>query len=215
MFPDRPYQHDETRHDERNRKELRAGESERGRTRVVPEELYREAPESVADEIRRRGEGPLPAVEPEEKREEGEQERRLEELRRKDGERMRGRAGDESVADLRAPDRRARREGDGGNGVREPSPAASVAEASDPAEGVPERDSDREDVEKHPEIKILASSKEAGIYAMATKNGRQIFITGHSEYDPLTIAELYRERWNVELNVWVKNKQEKKQLPMK
>lgn len=50
----------------------------------------------------------------------------------------------------------------------------------------------REDVEKVPEIKILASSEEAGIYAMATKNGRQIFITGHSEYDPLTLEKEYK-----------------------
>lgn len=50
----------------------------------------------------------------------------------------------------------------------------------------------REDVEKVPEIKILASSEEAGVYAMATKNGRQIFITGHSEYDALTLEKEYK-----------------------
>ncbi len=49
----------------------------------------------------------------------------------------------------------------------------------------------REDIEKVPEIKILASSKEAGIYAMMTENGRQIFITGHSEYDALTLNKEY------------------------
>ena len=49
----------------------------------------------------------------------------------------------------------------------------------------------REDVEKHPEVKILASSEEAGIYAMATENGRQIFITGHSEYDRNTLEKEY------------------------
>lgn len=50
----------------------------------------------------------------------------------------------------------------------------------------------REDVEKVPELKILASSREAGVYAIATKNGRQIFITGHSEYDPLTLEKEYK-----------------------
>ena len=50
----------------------------------------------------------------------------------------------------------------------------------------------REDVERVPEIKILASSEEAGIYAMSTKNGRQIFITGHSEYDAYTLDKEYR-----------------------
>lgn len=50
----------------------------------------------------------------------------------------------------------------------------------------------REDIEKIPEIKILASSEEAGIYAMSTENGRQIFITGHSEYDAETLNKEYK-----------------------
>ena len=49
----------------------------------------------------------------------------------------------------------------------------------------------REDVEKIPGMKILASSPEAGIYAMSNKEGRQIFITGHSEYDPETLRTEY------------------------
>ena len=40
-------------------------------------------------------------------------------------------------------------------------------------------------------IKILAESDEAGIYACMTEGGRQIFITGHSEYDPDTLAKEY------------------------
>ena len=47
----------------------------------------------------------------------------------------------------------------------------------------------REDVEKVKELKILASSPEAGIYALSTEGGRQIFITGHSEYDALTLEQ--------------------------
>ncbi|MBE6780433.1 MAG: homoserine O-succinyltransferase [Ruminococcaceae bacterium] len=50
---------------------------------------------------------------------------------------------------------------------------------------------DIEDVKKVPEIKILASSEEAGVYAMATAEGKQIFITGHSEYDANTLANEY------------------------
>ncbi|MBQ3057670.1 MAG: homoserine O-succinyltransferase [Clostridia bacterium] len=50
---------------------------------------------------------------------------------------------------------------------------------------------DIEDVKKVPEIKILASSEEAGVYAMATAEGKQIFITGHSEYDANTLAQEY------------------------
>ena len=49
----------------------------------------------------------------------------------------------------------------------------------------------REDVEKVPELKILASSEEAGIYAIMSKGGRQIFVTGHSEYDPDTLEKEY------------------------
>ncbi|MBO5240450.1 MAG: homoserine O-succinyltransferase [Clostridia bacterium] len=49
----------------------------------------------------------------------------------------------------------------------------------------------REDVEKIPELKILASSEKTGIYAVSTKNGRQIFITGHSEYDADTLKYEY------------------------
>ncbi len=49
----------------------------------------------------------------------------------------------------------------------------------------------REDIEKCPELKILASSEEAGIYAVATDGGKQIFITGHSEYDADTLKNEY------------------------
>ena len=49
----------------------------------------------------------------------------------------------------------------------------------------------REDIERVKELKILASSKQTGIYAVSSKNGRQIFITGHSEYDPDTLKNEY------------------------
>ena len=50
---------------------------------------------------------------------------------------------------------------------------------------------DREDVEKIPGMKILASSEKAGVYAMMNKAGRQIFVTGHSEYDADTLLKEY------------------------
>jgi homoserine O-succinyltransferase len=49
----------------------------------------------------------------------------------------------------------------------------------------------RSDIENINEIDILASSEEAGVYAMCTKDGRQIFITGHSEYDARTLENEY------------------------
>jgi len=55
----------------------------------------------------------------------------------------------------------------------------------------------REDVAAVPEIKILAESEEAGLYAMATQGGKQVFITGHSEYDPDTLKREYvRDKTN-------------------
>ena len=40
-------------------------------------------------------------------------------------------------------------------------------------------------------LKILSTSPEAGVYAVSTKMGKQIFITGHSEYDADTLASEY------------------------
>ena len=50
---------------------------------------------------------------------------------------------------------------------------------------------DRADVEAVQDLKILASSEKAGIYALMNKGGRQIFVTGHSEYDPETLKTEY------------------------
>lgn len=49
----------------------------------------------------------------------------------------------------------------------------------------------REDIEAVPELKILASSDEAGVLVCATDKGRQIFVTGHSEYDRDTLKNEY------------------------
>ena len=49
----------------------------------------------------------------------------------------------------------------------------------------------REDIEAVPELKILSSSPEAGIFVVATDKGRQIFVTGHSEYDANTLKNEY------------------------
>ncbi|MBQ7168724.1 MAG: homoserine O-succinyltransferase [Synergistaceae bacterium] len=53
----------------------------------------------------------------------------------------------------------------------------------------------RADVKKIPALKILSESYEAGVYVISTNEGRQIFITGHSEYDPETLAlEYWRDK---------------------
>jgi homoserine O-succinyltransferase len=59
----------------------------------------------------------------------------------------------------------------------------------------------REDIEKVPELRILSSSEEAGIYALSTDNGKQIFITGHSEYDADTLKKEYLRDKNLGLPI--------------
>jgi homoserine O-succinyltransferase len=50
----------------------------------------------------------------------------------------------------------------------------------------------REDVEKAGGLKVIAASREAGVYAVSDKAGRQFFIMGHLEYDPLTLEDEYK-----------------------
>lgn len=49
----------------------------------------------------------------------------------------------------------------------------------------------RDDIEKEKQLAILTSSEISGVHIIANKNGRQYFITGHSEYDRDTIAAEY------------------------
>ena len=49
----------------------------------------------------------------------------------------------------------------------------------------------REDIEKVPALKIAAGSEEAGVYAIFTAGGHQVFLTGHAEYDPDTLKREY------------------------
>lgn len=49
----------------------------------------------------------------------------------------------------------------------------------------------REDIEKHDDLVILSESDQAGLYIIADKTGKQIFVTGHSEYDAETLQKEY------------------------
>ena len=49
----------------------------------------------------------------------------------------------------------------------------------------------RSDIEQHPELEILTESNAAGVHIIASKNGRQIFVTGHEEYDRDTLKKEY------------------------
>ncbi|WP_438347268.1 homoserine O-acetyltransferase MetA [Paenibacillus sp. FA6] len=53
----------------------------------------------------------------------------------------------------------------------------------------------RKDIEAVQELEILSESEEAGIYLVATKDGKQIFVSGHSEYDPFSL------RWEYERDI--------------
>ena len=59
----------------------------------------------------------------------------------------------------------------------------------------------REDIESVPELKILSSSDEAGVFVCATDKGRQIFVTGHSEYDGDTLKNEYLRDKNAGLPI--------------
>ena len=50
----------------------------------------------------------------------------------------------------------------------------------------------REDVLNCKALRILAESDEAGPFLMSTENGRQIFVTGHPEYDKYTLDAEYK-----------------------
>ncbi|MEI6602170.1 MAG: homoserine O-succinyltransferase [Clostridia bacterium] len=50
---------------------------------------------------------------------------------------------------------------------------------------------DRKDVLAVKELELLSESKEAGVYIVAAKNARQLFVTGHSEYDRNVLKKEY------------------------
>jgi homoserine O-succinyltransferase len=50
------------------------------------------------------------------------------------------------------------------------------------------------------DLNILASSDTAGVYLAATKDKRMVFITGHPEYDPMTLDKEYRRDLTADLN---------------
>jgi len=49
----------------------------------------------------------------------------------------------------------------------------------------------REDIEQIDDLHILSESPDSGVYIVATKDGKQIFVTGHSEYDPTSLKFEY------------------------
>ncbi|MFC5449520.1 homoserine O-acetyltransferase MetA [Paenibacillus aestuarii] len=61
----------------------------------------------------------------------------------------------------------------------------------------------REDIERCPDLEILSESEEAGVYIAATRDGKHIFVTGHSEYDANSLKWEYDRDVNKGLEIAV------------
>ncbi|TRX62354.1 homoserine O-succinyltransferase [Carboxylicivirga sp. M1479] len=48
-----------------------------------------------------------------------------------------------------------------------------------------------EEILAHPDLVLLSKSEKAGVYMVMSKDRRQVFVTGHSEYDASTLKEEY------------------------
>ncbi len=59
----------------------------------------------------------------------------------------------------------------------------------------------REDVEKISQIELISESNEAGVYIITSQDRRQFYITGHSEYDPITLKTEYERDVNKGLSI--------------
>lgn len=59
----------------------------------------------------------------------------------------------------------------------------------------------KKDIEKVPELSILSESKDSGVYIIMGRNGREFFITGHSEYSRYTLHDEYIRDLKKGLNI--------------
>lgn len=50
----------------------------------------------------------------------------------------------------------------------------------------------KEDIQKIPELEILAESDEAGVFLVASRDGRTMYVSGHAEYDADTLDKEYK-----------------------
>ena len=58
----------------------------------------------------------------------------------------------------------------------------------------------KKDILAHPELEILAESDEAGVFLVMSRDGRQIFVQGHPEYDRMTLNNEYHRDLSKGLN---------------
>ena len=50
----------------------------------------------------------------------------------------------------------------------------------------------REDIDKCKDLQVVSESDESGVHIVMARGGREIFVTGHSEYSPYTLDGEYR-----------------------
>ncbi|WP_400241882.1 homoserine O-succinyltransferase [Niallia sp. JL1B1071] len=58
-----------------------------------------------------------------------------------------------------------------------------------------------EEIKKHPNLELLSASEDAGAFIISANNGKQIMVTGHLEYDSVTLAEEYKRDKEKGLNI--------------
>ena len=61
----------------------------------------------------------------------------------------------------------------------------------------------REDIDKVKDVEILSESSDAGVYMLMARKGREIFLTGHSEYSPNTLKDEYFRDKNKGLDIQI------------
>lgn len=61
------------------------------------------------------------------------------------------------------------------------------------------------DILKIPSLHILAKSEQAGVNMIMSGSGRQFFVTGHSEYSPLTLDQEYKRDLKKGVNIHIPN----------
>lgn len=60
-----------------------------------------------------------------------------------------------------------------------------------------------EDILNHPELELLSESDEAGVYIVMGRDGREFFVTGHSEYSPETLDTEYKRDLEKKLDIQI------------
>jgi homoserine O-succinyltransferase len=60
-----------------------------------------------------------------------------------------------------------------------------------------------EDIVRINELEMISESGTAGVYIVSSKDGKRVFVTGHSEYDPDTLKEEYIRDLNKGLDIHI------------